>query len=180
MSGHVCDLCGVDLGQATLNRISGLDVCDDCSNGNITKRLAFRGWQTNTRQWAEQHDDAVIYHSEVSINPSRNLRHEASFNRAGFMNKLMRLFSKSFTTGDPLFDKLISVETRTEELTKSLLSNEGAQSAILEICEAGSVVIEFGRLVALNVAVETVDPQPLELQSCVIMHYLENVEAGRQ
>lgn len=172
-----CALCGAPSAAEGLNRISSLDVCDVCTHGDLSYRLANRGWQSSSREWVTENDNGATFHVEVSLVTRSAPPIQATFARNNLLQRGLSIFGGGVKTGDPTFDDLIAVMSKTKEFTRAFLQLEGPQNAVMELVgEGGKVFLNGGQLQCKAVSRETLTAQPFHLQACVLMHHLEMLD----
>lgn len=140
-----CELCGASI--AAGNRMSGLGLCDPCFHGEFGERLAHRRWRFSVERTTTIIDGATFYWLSASIVLPNSLNVSAEFHRKRFWSGLSGLFRKRLSVGDPLFDQTVQIVTRNQKATLQLLSDEGVQSAVLDLVgDDATVNLASGRI----------------------------------
>lgn len=129
-----CQLCAEPGPIATRNY--GLDLCEPCSAGYVAGRLgAFEA--TLAVEELEVTDSRTgdtrrVLHVTASI--PRRLPVVASFARSTLGSRIRHMFdAHRFRSGDPLLDARVIIRTRTPQLLRPLLANDGFQSAVMSL-----------------------------------------------
>jgi len=174
-----CALCGTPCSPSGLNRVSALDVCDQCTLGDLSSRLLGRGWQSGSREWVVENDNGATFYVEVFVSISGAPPIQATFLRNNILRRGLALFGGGVSIGDPTFDDSIFVSSRTKAFAKAFLQLEGPQNAVMELVgEGGKVTLNGGQLHCRAASRETLTAQPFHLQCCVLMHHLEVLALG--
>lgn len=135
-----CQLCGEDNPLASRNH--GLDLCEPCTAGYVAGRLGRLGIELTVEEIEvvdsrDGHDRLELH---VVARTTATLPVFARFGRKTTVARLRGLFDRQrFRSGDPLLDARVEISTRTPELLRPLLRNDGFQSAVMTLvssCEA--------------------------------------------
>lgn len=127
-----CQLCGEPNPIACRNH--ALDLCEPCTAGYLTGRLGAFGAEltaeevrvTDSRDGHERLDLHVVARMPIMLPVY------AHFARLTLRVKLARMFdAQRFRSGDRLLDARVDIRTRTPELLRPLLANDGFQSAVM-------------------------------------------------
>ena len=131
-----CALCFEEAER--FNRAGGLAVCDTCFHSDLASRMEqLRGWIVYVDTWRQevrvQNQTKVYYQTicEVTLKIESTLEFRCA--RLGFFSKLFGRFFGRVTVGDPLFDGLVYLRTKSPEQLRSLLKKEGIQSSMMDL-----------------------------------------------
>lgn len=148
-----CTICGQP--QSGLNTIIGADVCDTCAEDGPSNRLAATR-KLGTLDWQDTAGMRLGVEADGELRDGASSGVEAVFDRRGLglLGWLGRLFGKKQPAGteievgdDPDFNRLVRIETSTEEATVRFLSDAAARRAIATIVGGkGRVTIRGGQL----------------------------------
>lgn len=168
-----CQLCAGGTPIATRNH--GLDLCEPCSAGYLVGRLDHLGAQMVVDEVEREGRQGEVYHElHVVARMPGALPVFATFARKDLARTLRGLFAKDrLVLGDPLFDSRIWVQTRTAPLVRTLLANDGLQSAVMTLVAAcGEVKLQPG-LIDVRASVEDLDVRAeVPLAVGALLHYL--------
>jgi hypothetical protein len=115
-----------------MNRMYGLDICDDC---RLAPSERVGGWAS---LFVEERWDNVRRRNRnepvqiISVIARGSVALPAVSFGPEHLGWLRRLFAREVQVGDPLFDDAVWVATSDHEATARLLASEGVQSAVLE------------------------------------------------
>ncbi|MDX9720551.1 MAG: hypothetical protein RBU37_07380 [Myxococcota bacterium] len=143
---HTCDLCGSQTSEPLYREFS-LSFCPACQLAPLTAWKATGGLYEETRE--SYRDDSNRNMLKVNLAWHRRLKTPimAQFCHERFWHKLGKLFRAEIQTGDPLFDQTVFISTNTETETRSLLRNDGVQSALMVLCYRATVIIGLHHVV---------------------------------
>jgi len=143
---NACGMCGAP-GEAS-GRNFGLDLCAPCEAGNLTGRLGSWGAEISsevvmfTDRHKQTYEQIRVTAQVQGVQPLL-----ATFSRPTAGSKVLGLFRKRFKSGDPLFDNTVTVQTRTAEFLRSLLQDDGFQSAVMTLTtHAGDFEVTGGAI----------------------------------
>ncbi len=184
MTPTTCDLCGETREARALNRLTELDICDNCEVGDLTHCRAHQGWKINVRRWkvGSEHSEggsATLYKLTITVPNTSGI--QASFGPEGLIEKGIKLFKRELQAGDPAFDKVVYVSTDTRETTARLIGASGAQAAIMELVGEGRTVRLDGRELVTTGDIVPNSP-PLDriiMKCCLLMRHVELVSADQ-
>ena len=155
--------CGICLTpKIGTNRVGGLGICDKCLNGGAEQAAAGRGWNLESRSWTTGHGRNQWYHCEA-----KGVLPGAPDMQAKFKMKVGGLFAAilSIKTDDPLFNQSVDARSKTKDLTRQFLEDDGAQSAIMDLVgERAKIKIEGEHIVAHAAAGYQYGEPPSELR----------------
>ena len=144
MPASICQLCGQP--DSTLLRCHGLDLCDACGAGHFEGR-SLGDWDAGlrVREWhsgiVNKMEPLAEHHRlKGTVWATMPVPLHAAFFSEHLGHRVIKLFTDELHAGDPLFDDRIWVRTHDREGTARLLSNVGAQAAILELVTLGGAV----------------------------------------
>lgn len=132
-----CHLC--DEPNPIASRNHGLDLCEPCTAGYVAGRLGRVGIELTTEEVAvtdrrgqEQRRELHVVARAPAAPPVI-----ASFARMTTLNRLRGMFdTQRIRSGDPLLDARVEARSRTPELLRPLLTNDGFQSAVMALVTA--------------------------------------------
>lgn len=168
-----CGLCDEEGPFGSRNH--GLDLCEPCTEGYVRDRLAAFGAQIEVEEVERTtgRNRQVVLELHVVGQLPQALPLMAKFRPRGFSDRIAGLFgNKGFLSGDALFDGSIVAETKTADLLRTMLTNEGFQSAVMALVGAcGSWEIKPGKI-DVRASLEELDFRaevPLAV-ACVLRH----------
>jgi len=185
----LCGLCGQAAVEASMDRICRLNVCGLCSHGELSERVLHRGWSTSCEvdtarehyQYRSGRERSLMLDVDAACTFERDLGVDLRLKPEGFIDKLAKLKRAEVQAGDPLFDDLIFVKTKTPEKVKRLLAMAGAQEAAMEIFSEGMetkrarIIVEQETLKVRAVVDDAMRGHWVQLHMLIFAHYLESV-----
>lgn len=170
-----CQLCASPGPIASRN--FGLDLCEPCSAGYLTGRLGCIGAELTVEEIeVEGRDGETRLELRVVGTMHSGLPLMVEFGPRTVLDRLRGMLRKGgFRSGDPLFDHRVQVKTRSEPLLRTLIANDGFQSAVMSLVTVtGGFEIRPGHL-EVRASLEDLDLRaevPLAVAS--ILRHLAN------
>lgn len=130
-----CALCQGRFPATDLNRISGLDFCSTCSLYEPEGELPSVGITVARKHSRIRSEHGVWYEVMLTMHgASPDLKRLSwSFKREFLFQRVRNQVFGELKVGDPLFDRLVSIEKMPPDDLALLSENEGLQSAILSM-----------------------------------------------
>jgi hypothetical protein len=130
----LCQLCGEPNPIATRNH--GLDLCEPCTAGYLAGRLGGFGVELTAEE--VEVVDRRGGNDRLELHVIARMPHAlpifARFARSTTLERLRGMFDRErLRCGDPLLDARVEIRTRTPELLRPLLANDGFQSAVMTL-----------------------------------------------
>ncbi|MBL4689093.1 MAG: hypothetical protein JKY37_31160 [Nannocystaceae bacterium] len=170
-----CGMCEAP-GRAS-GRNFGLDVCAVCEAGQLTGRLGSWGAEISsevvmfTDRHQQTYDQIRVRASVQGVQPLL-----AVFSRPTTKSKIVGLFRKRFKAGDPLFDHAVAVQTQTPGFLRTLLQNDGFQSAIMTLTTHAERFEVTGGAIELAARVDALDLRAeLPLAAAAVLRHIKRL-----
>lgn len=186
----ICGLC--DTPGPTEARNFGLDLCEPCTAGYLTGRLGHWGAEIEVEELDTGSAEdklagallrgkirADLMESDTVLRVGGHIEGMppliATFSAKTLKSRMLGMFRRRFTTGDPLFDTRVEVETRTEALVRELVSNDGFQSAVMTlVTHCGAFEVKPGRVEAIAALTELDLRSEVPLAVGAVLRHLAN------
>lgn len=183
MSASTCDLCGGPL-EGGGGRLAMAELCGPCWYGDPAERLGARGFGFAERRWKRtvryQNATTTYHHLEVTGGMQRPLTVRLAFERQSLAHRLLKIFRREITVGDPLFDDTVYVIGKANDPTAvGLVRHPGFQAVVMEaLSESGRVEVRDQQLRLELVSTSAPPPSEDGLRTlAVALHHMERYAA---
>lgn len=166
-----CDLCQQAPSDGSRNH--GFDLCEPCASGYVAGRLGEQGIELSVDEVERKTKDATYLELVVKGRVQQTWAIDARFRRKNPTDTVRGWFgAKRFTSGDPLFDSRVVVETKSGATLHAIAQRDGFQSAVMDLLgSCGPWSIERGAI-EVRADLEDLDHRadvPLAV-ACVLWH----------
>ena len=174
-----CELCLENPISATRLHPYGVKLCEGCARGLMPDYIGLRGIRLTSKIVSLRGSDGErAEHTVRAKIPS--LFGSFSFNRRTLARRLLELLTRPRRAGDPIFDDVVTASGQPAELLHRALSNDGFQTAVLEMAIKSDFAVIRGELEWVYETTSAPD-EPLVRETrrnaAIVLHHLE--EAAR-
>ncbi len=176
-----CDMCGDPVERKHTQRVVALDVCNTCSRGDLIARMEQRHrWTIQVTAWTRtvrtNNQNTTYYHTRFEVSAPEAITAHVSFSRLGWWDRVVHIFKKPYTVGDPLFDERVVLKLGADLPSRAVAGHDGVQSAILELLgDVPLVTLTSGQLSCERVLQEDRAPDGLFLEVAALTRHLERI-----
>ena len=181
-----CDMCDDPVERKHTQRVAALDVCNACFRGDLIARMEQRHrWSVQVTEWTRTvragNNNTTYYHTRFEVSAPEAILASVSFRRLGWWDRVVRIFKKPYTVGDPLFDDRVVLKLGADLPSRAVAGHDGVQSAILDLLgDMQLVTIERGQLSCERVLQEVRSPDGLFLEVAALTRHLERINRKTQ
>ena len=124
-----CPLCLSGVEPQRTTNVSGFAICTLCHQGNLPHRIHLRqGWGYQFKDWFVEGTYEDYHYLEVYL----FFPFPLPFPFLARRKSLWRKIFSGIQVGDPLFDKLVHIQSKAPEKAKLWLQDERAQSLLMD------------------------------------------------
>jgi hypothetical protein len=175
-----CGLCLENPISATRLHPYGVKLCESCARGLMDDYIGLRGIQLTSKVVHVRGGDSGdhVEHTVRAKIPS--LLGSFSFHKRTLTRKLLELLTRPRRVGDPIFDDVVTASGRPAEMLARALSNDGFQTAVLEMALKTDFTVVRGELKWVYDAPIADEPLVRETRrnAAIVLHHLEEAARG--
>lgn len=163
-------MCALCRSQAS-DRLCGFDICGACRVGHVSGPAAALGFDLTSRRYSRSNRDSTTHYLEITVRHPTAYPLDVTFRRQESAPRWLRwlLPSGDPEVGDALFDDHVFVSADASPALDGLISDEGVQSAVMEITSMGWATVSPGCVVATRGRGDVTPDEPELLLPTVLL-----------